>query len=164
MKGNMTMAITGNASDQYFEKMWNMRPLEILLLLANLLTFFGLSVWQLRTTRWIRYLVFMALLVMGAQLLIEGPRWQMIPAYALSGVFFLVWLFQSGNPAREGSRRNLAGRFAAGLVIGLGILGLVISIVLPIIIPVFRFTSNRPYGIGTVTYHWVDADLPERHC
>ena len=41
-------------------------------------------------------------------------------------------------------------------------LGLAVSIILPEVIPVFRFPPpTGPYGIGTVTYHWVDADRPE---
>jgi predicted dienelactone hydrolase len=51
---------------------------------------------------------------------------------------------------------------AAGLVAALGILGLVVSIILPIIILVFRFPQpTGPYKIGTVTYHWVDTARPE---
>jgi predicted dienelactone hydrolase len=53
-------------------------------------------------------------------------------------------------------------RLAAGLAIGLGVLGLAVSIVLPIMLPVFRFPHpSGPYEIGTLTYHWVDADRPE---
>jgi predicted dienelactone hydrolase len=39
---------------------------------------------------------------------------------------------------------------------------LIVSIILPIMLPVFRFPHpSGPYKIGTLTYHWVDADRPE---
>jgi hypothetical protein len=51
-----------------------MRPVETLLLFANLLTFFVLAVPRLRAMRWTRYLALITLLIAGAQALVEGPR------------------------------------------------------------------------------------------
>ena len=84
-----------------------MRPIETLLLLANLLTFFILAVPRLFAMRWTGYSALIALLVAVAQVLVEGPRWQMIPAYALTGLLFLVWLLHNnakagGTPYRNG--------------------------------------------------------------
>jgi hypothetical protein len=81
----------------------------------------------------------------------------MVPAYVLTGLFFLVWLLQmttlAGRPVN---------RLAVGLAIGLATLTLVISAALPIVTPAFRFPRpSGPYGIGTLTYHWVDAAWPE---
>ncbi|NTU83969.1 MAG: hypothetical protein HGA45_32125 [Chloroflexales bacterium] len=37
-----------------------------------------------------------------------------------------------------------------------------LTFALPIILPIFRFPPpSGPYAIGTLTYHWVDADRPE---
>jgi len=66
-----------------------MRPFETLLLLANLLTLFLLAVPLPRAVRWMRHSAPIALLIAVAQVLMEGPRWQMVPAYALTGPFFL---------------------------------------------------------------------------
>jgi predicted dienelactone hydrolase len=96
------------------------------------------------------------------QVLVEGYRWQMIPAYALSGLLFLVWLLQTIVPAGTALGGGLDNRLAAGLAIGLGVLGLAVSIVLPIVLPVFRLPPpTGPYAIGTLTYHWVDAHRGE---
>jgi pimeloyl-ACP methyl ester carboxylesterase len=39
---------------------------------------------------------------------------------------------------------------------------LIVSIALPVVVPVFRFAPpTGPDGIGTVTYHWVDGSRPE---
>ncbi|MDQ3248144.1 MAG: carboxylic ester hydrolase, partial [Chloroflexota bacterium] len=135
-----------------------MRPIETLLSLTNLLTFFGLAIPQPDALFWMRYLAPIALLIAIAQALVEGPRWQMFPAYALTGLFFLVWLLRNtvltGGPIGQILNNRL--------VVGLGVIGLAVSVALPIILPVFRFSHpNGPYEIGTLTYHWVDADRPE---
>src|SRR5215216_1941469 len=139
-----------------------MRPIETVLLLANLLAFFVLAVPRLRAVRWTRYSAPIALLIAGAQALLEGPRWQMVPAYALAGLFFLIWLLPNIAPAGGSAGQGRTNRLAAGLAVGLGVLGLAVSVALPVVVPVFRFPQpSGPYGIGTLTYHWKDADRPE---
>lgn len=119
-----------------------MRPIEILLSLANLLAFLVLAVPRLRAVPWLRHLAPMALAIAIAQVLVEGPRWQMLPAYALAGLFFLIWLLRYVTPAGGPARQKRTNRLAAGLAIGLGALGLAVSIVLPIVLPVFRFRTR----------------------
>ncbi|MEP7288204.1 MAG: carboxylic ester hydrolase [Chloroflexota bacterium] len=139
-----------------------MRPLEILLSLANLLTFCILVILQRHTIQWRGYLALIAVLIAGVQVLAEGPRWQMIPAYALTGVFLLVGLLQNFAPVGGILQQILNNRFAIGLSVGVGILGLAVSIALPTVLPVFRFPRpNGSYQIGTVTYHWVDTSRHE---
>jgi len=139
-----------------------MRPFENLLSLANLLTLILLVIPLPRAMGWMHLWVPVALLIAVAHVLVEGERWQMVPAYALTGLFLLVWLQQ--NIARAGGRsgRKRTYGLAFGLAIGLGVFGLVVSIILPIILPVFRFQHpTGPYEIGTLTYHWVDVGRPE---
>jgi predicted dienelactone hydrolase len=139
-----------------------MRPIEILLSLANLLAFLVLAVPRLRAVPWLRHLAPIALPIAIAQVLVEGPRLQMVPAYALAVLFFVVWLLRYVTPAGGPAQQKRTNRLAAGLASGLGVLGLAISIVLPIMLPMFRFPHpSGPYEIGTLTYHWVDADRPE---
>ncbi len=112
--------------------------------------------------RWVRYLAPAVVLIAVAQAAVEGPRWQMVPAYVLTGLFFLVWLWQKIAPAGGTAGQGLTHRLAIGLAIGLGALGLVVSIALPIVFPVIRFPRpSGPYAIGTMTYHWVDVSRPE---
>lgn len=54
-----------------------MRPVEILLSLANLLTFCILAIPRLRAIHWMGYLALITVLIAGIQMLVEGPRWQM---------------------------------------------------------------------------------------
>ena len=72
-----------------------MRPLELLLVLVNLLTFAVLAVPRLHAVRWMGYVAYLAVLIAIAQMIVEGPRWQMVPAYVLTGLLFLIWLLQS---------------------------------------------------------------------
>jgi hypothetical protein len=57
-----------------------MRPIEIMLLLANLLTFIALEVPLPGALSWMRHFAPITLVIAFAQLLMEGPRWQMVPA------------------------------------------------------------------------------------
>ena len=75
-----------------------MRPIETLLTLSNLCTFFVLAIPQLRAVCWMRHSAPIALLIAVAQVLTEGPRGQMVPAYTLVGLFFLVWLLRNTVP------------------------------------------------------------------
>ena len=139
-----------------------MRPLEILLVVAELVAFLVLVVQLPPEARWMRHAALAPLPIAVAQVLVEGPRWQMVPAYVLAGLFFLVWLLQTVAPASLPAGRSTAERVATGLAAGLGALALAVSVLLPVLIPVFRFPPpGGPYEIGTVTYHWVDAARPE---
>ena len=86
-----------------------MRPIESVLLLANLLAFFVLAVRLPRAVRWVRHLAPIALPIAGAQVLLEGPRWQMVPAYALAVLFFVVWLLRYVTPAGPPGRNGPIG-------------------------------------------------------
>jgi pimeloyl-ACP methyl ester carboxylesterase len=134
------------------------RPIEMLLLLANLLTFFVLTVPLPRAIFWMRYSSPVTLLIAVVQVLLEGSRWQMFPAYALSGLFFLVWLLQNFAASSGTVGQSLTYWLAALL----SVFGLVVSVVLPIILPVFHFSQpSGTYPIGTLTYHWLDAARQE---
>ncbi len=138
-----------------------MRPLEVLLLLANLVTFLALVVPRFQALPGTRVLAPLAVVIVAAQVLFEGPRWQMVPAYLLSGVLFMVWPLrqrQAGDPAS----RSRVQRLAAGSGTLLGLICLSAASILPILIPVFRFPRpTGPYAIGTVTYYWVDSSRAE---
>ena len=134
-----------------------MRPFETLLLFANLLAFFVSIISLPGAARWMRHLAPFALLIAGVQALVEGPRWQMIPAYVLAALFLLIWLSSILRPGGVPVRQWLAR-----LMIGLAVLALLVSAVLPVVLPVFRFPKpTGPYAIGTLTYHWVDTSRPE---
>ena len=142
-----------------------MRTWESLLLLADLMAFLVLSIRQVRGRLWMRHspaIVFVTLVMAAVQLLAEGPRWQMLPAYALTVLFLLAWLLQNSAPMGGLNGRKRPHPTAAAIAIALGALGLAIAVALPMLVPVFRFAHpSGPYAIGTLTYHWVDASRAE---
>jgi hypothetical protein len=120
-----------------------MRPLEIVLSLANLLAFCILLIPRPDATRWMAHMPLVAVLAAGLQPLVEGPRWQMIPAYVLALVFLLVRLVGTALPVDVHVNRGVRG-----MSIGLGVPVLLVSIFLPIVLPVFRFPPpGGPYPI-----------------
>jgi predicted dienelactone hydrolase len=139
-----------------------MRPIEILLSIANLLTFLVLAIRLPGAGRWTRHLAPVALLVAASQALLEGPRWQLIPAYVLAGLSFLVWVRRSISRMEGRVAHQPTDRPATGCGVALSVIGLMASSVLPIALPVFHFPPpSGPYGIGTVTHHWVNARRAE---
>ena len=135
-----------------------MRPLEALLLIVNFLTLFALAVPRLRAVCRMGYSALIALSIAVAQFLAEGPRWQIVPAYALTGLFFLVWMLQ--NRTRVGEPTGC--KWIKRIAISLAAATLAISIALPIVVPVFSFPHpSGPYAIGTLTYHWIDENRLE---
>ena len=110
-----------------------MRPLEVLLSLANLLTFLALVVPRLRAVPWVRFAAPASVLFCVLQVVLEGPRWQMGPAYLLSALVFLGWPLSP----REGATAkapSLARWFAAGAGTLVGLVWLSTSIVLPLLV------------------------------
>ena len=139
-----------------------MRTWESLLLLADLMAFLVLSIPQMRARLWMRHSPAIALVMASAQSLAEGPRWQMLPAYALTVLFLLAWLLQNFAPTGGPTERKRPHPIAAAVAVALGALGLAIAAALPMMVPVFRFAHpSGPYAIGTLTYHWVDAARSE---
>ena len=80
-----------------------MSPLEILLSLATRLAFCILATPRLRALHWMGYVALITVLIAGIQIRVEGPRWEMIPAYVFAGVFALVWLLPNFAPAGASS-------------------------------------------------------------
>ncbi|WP_171074937.1 alpha/beta hydrolase family protein [Nonomuraea basaltis] len=134
-----------------------MRPFEIVLLVADVVAFVVLVIPPRGRVEWLRHAALVPPAAMAAHLLVEGPRWQMIPAYGLG----LAFAFAGGRllrGVRAPGRRRWPRLFGAGL----GVLGLVVSAALPAALPIFGFPEpTGPYDVGTLTYHWVDADRPE---
>lgn len=135
-----------------------MRPLEILLTLLNLATFLALAAPRQHALNAARFLPVAALLAAGAQILLEGARWQMAPAYAVSVLLLVARLAGVKGAGVHGPLRRVVGYVGAIF----GVLVLIFTCFLPLAFPVFRFPPpTGPYAIGTLTYHWIDASRAE---
>jgi predicted dienelactone hydrolase len=134
-----------------------MRPFEILILLFIAPALLWPILIRARP-RWIDLLVLAAPAVALLQLVAEGYRWQMIPAYAL-----VVLLFLFGPLLRRRSRLDGARRRIVSIGIGLlGLLALLVAVALPALLPVPRVPQpTGSYPVGTVSMHLVDRSRDE---
>ncbi|MQA97008.1 MAG: carboxylic ester hydrolase [Streptosporangiales bacterium] len=145
-----------------------MRAWEIVLVTADLLAFCVVVAARLRVRA--GYLAATAPVAAVVQALVEGPRWQLIPAYLAAALFAAICAVAARRARRTGAAPGGTGITARrwGWRVGRGLGGvagavlLVVSVAVPVALPVFRFPApSGPYGIGTATYHWVDETRPE---
>jgi predicted dienelactone hydrolase len=142
-----------------------MRILEILTLATLLTTFIGVFVPERKRPRWIAFLPGLAVLLVLAHLVLEGYRWQMVPAYGLTVLAFLAAvpsLVRKADPQRKPSSR---GRRALAIIAAvLGLLVLVVAAALPALLPVFRLPEpTGPYAVGTRYAYWIDKGRPDTY-
>ncbi|MCZ7671100.1 MAG: hypothetical protein M5U34_30130 [Chloroflexi bacterium] len=99
-----------------------------------------------------------AVILLLFQLIIEGYRWQMLPAYALVIGLFLGTLPRLWRPRASAKKRS--GWAMTGSVVGL--LVWLAALALPYALPVPKLPDvTGPYAIGTQTFHLVDDSRDE---
>ena len=141
-----------------------MQMLEILTLATLLLTFIGFFVHR-RKPRWMAFLPSLVVLLVLAHLVLEGYRWQMIPAYALTALTFLATvrgIIQGTDPQGKTPSRGRRALTIIGTVLGL--LVLIVAAALPALLPVFRLPEpTGPHAVGTRYFYWVDRGRPDTY-
>jgi predicted dienelactone hydrolase len=142
-----------------------MRILEILTLATLLTTFIGVFVPERKRPRWMAFLPGLAVLLVLAHLVMEGYRWQMVPAYGLTVLTFLATvpgLVRRADPQRKPSSRGRRALVIIGAILGL--LVLVVAAALPALVPVFRLPEpTGPYAVGTRYTYWIDKERPDTY-
>jgi predicted dienelactone hydrolase len=135
-----------------------MRLFEILVLLAILPTLLWPIFIGREKPRWIALLSLLTILFAIIHLIVEGYRWQMVPAYTLACIVFIMNLRRLlGSSGAPRSRRWLS--ITASLA-GLLILG--VATALAALLPVPRLPHlTGTYNVGTVSYHWIDSSREE---
>jgi hypothetical protein len=125
-----------------------MRPFEI-----TLLAILGLEslrlIWgaQLRL-KGIPVLPALAIAASILQIIAEGYRWQMLPAYLLAIVFFLTGSLIPHSPNRRKRR---------WILVALAIVALVLAAGLPVLLPVPQLDNpGGPFAVGTTTLYLDD--------
>jgi predicted dienelactone hydrolase len=87
-------------------------------------------------------------------LIVEHYRWQMVPAYVLTAILFLLALRNRSRPLADQPRR--AWRLLGGMILQLAVL--LLCAAPPILFPVPRLpVPGGPYQIGTVSYDLTDT-------
>lgn len=139
-----------------------MRTGEVLLLVADSIAFYALAKPLTFIMRWVRHSAPAAVLIAVTQFLTEGPRWQMAPAYVLTGALLMIWLWRHLPPRGDRPVWRRTGGLVWGFGVATGVVMLIVSAALPVVLPVFRFPyPTGPYRIGTLTYDWTDTGRPE---
>jgi len=140
------------------------RPFEILLLAANLPPLLWPLLSRRKRPRWIDFLPLVAVLLLLIHLIREGYRWQMVPAYALTGLAFLLTVWRAFRPGPVPADKPVSRWRKAFSIPGhlLGLLLLAVAAALAAILPVPRLPDlTGPYPVGTVSYHWIDPSRDE---
>lgn len=112
--------------------------------------------------RW-RFIGVVAFLVAIGLLIVEGYRWQMVPAFVLGLLFVLcaIWGW-APQPATAVWRGSWPRKLLGLAVLGVAFLAVVVAVALPVLLPVFRFPRpGGPHALGTTSLHLVDEDRPE---
>ncbi len=134
-----------------------MRLFEIVILLLDLL----IIVWPRLTTRrpaWADFLPLAAVNLVVVHVLLEGYRWQMVPAYVFTGLLFLLSLPRLRRPAPASTPRG----WLAFVWSGLSLLLLLAIAAPPVLFPVPVFPKPVGlYQVGTVSYYRMDEARAE---
>lgn len=145
-----------------------MRPLEILTLLLLGASACVPLVRRARRPPWLSRVPALALGCAALQMLIEGYRWSMVPAYALAVLFtvlFAVPSFVRRRRASHGRPSEAESRARRAIQIGGAVVGLLVvagAALPPAMFPVFALpVPSGPLAIGTVAVDLVDSTRAE---
>jgi formylglycine-generating enzyme required for sulfatase activity len=135
-----------------------MQPLETLTLGTILLVFLSLILPRSWRPRWTAYLPGAAVPFLLLHLLLEGARWQMVPAYVLVAALFLATvrhILPGAEPQRKPASCWRKGLAISGMVLGL--LVLVLAVALPNLWPVRRLWKPTEPGVGETRVRAADG-------
>jgi hypothetical protein len=134
-----------------------MRLLEMLLLIVLALTLVAIPLTWTKRPKWLRFLAAFPAIVMLLQIVIEGYRWQMAPAYALTTIVFLAGLPTMIKGQQPSATPQRASRALAIIGCFVGLVIVWITIELSAQVPAFKMpVPGGPYAIGTRTFLLVD--------
>lgn len=132
-----------------------MRLFEVLILLIDLLVI-GWGFVPGKRPKWTHLLPITAVLLIPLHLFIEGYRWQMAPAYGLTGLVLLL----EARFLQKTSGATKRGLTIAGSVVG--VLVWLAAFGLPYLLPVPKLPEpTGAFAIGSITYYLRDAARDE---
>lgn len=134
-----------------------MRSLEIFSLIVLAVVLVKMAIPWSKQPRWLAFLPAFPVFAMLFQVFIEGYRWQMVPAYALSGIVFLAGLPSMLRDQRRSGKSKRVPAFLAviGSLVGLAVVW--ITVELCVQVPVFRMpVPSGSFAVGTRTFLLVD--------
>jgi len=137
------------------------RTIEILVLTTLFVRLVGYAFPPIKRSRCIDFIPSLAVLLTVIHLVLEKFRWQMVPVYGLTLLFFLLsirWIKRGRRPPDKQPPRQVL--LIVGFLFRLLIFTLVTA--LPILLPVFRLPEpTGSYLVGTTNLYLVDNTRPE---
>ena len=138
-----------------------MRIIEILILGTLILALTANFRPAQKRPSWTNFLPGIAILFILIHLHVEGYRWQMVPAYTLAMILFVLsipsLLGEKITPSTGRGRRILSGVGKAA-----GFMLLVLAAALSTLFPVFKMPDpTGPYAVGTTSFAFTDDSRPE---
>ena len=146
-----------------------MRSIEVLTLLALLFSLLAHLIPRSRRPRWLSRLPALAAILVVIHLVVEGYRWQMVPAYALAAFLvsgMVLWSRGAAtqHPPTPSRLRRILGILGAIVGFILGLTTLALAALLSTALPVFTLPEpTGPYAIGTQYYLWTDTSRPDEY-
>ncbi|SMF85236.1 Predicted dienelactone hydrolase [Paenibacillus uliginis N3/975] len=139
-----------------------MRIMEVVLVTFNVVMLLWLVVGQQKSRQLLWGGLAVSAVLLVVQGWVDGWRWPLIPAYALTLAPLWALLLDIRRRARSGQggiQKRGVRRIAA--LLSAFFYGTV-TVAAPLLLPVFTFDEPAgPYGIGTVAYHWIDNTRKE---
>ncbi|MGZ7148831.1 alpha/beta hydrolase family protein [Bacillus sp. BC08] len=128
---------------------------ETVLIIVNF-SFLGCTLFfSEKIKRWSVFILTVAFGVVVVQLIVEGYRWQMIPAYLSPIILTICYLFAE-------SKKNVKSCAAVTVKILLLVIYLTLAVMFPSLMPVVLFEKvSGPFKVGTTLYHWIDYERKE---
>jgi predicted dienelactone hydrolase len=140
-----------------------MRVFEILILAALFVNLAGYLVPSAKRPRSLFYVPFLAAVLVLLHVVIERPRWQMVPAYVWC-LLLIVMSFSQLRKRQEDSRppARLLVRVLSGAGKLIALVVFLLSAAVPWLFPVVDLPRpSGPYAVGTTALHLVDPNRPE---
>ena len=138
-----------------------MRIIEILIL-GTLILALAAPFWPAKKRpSWTNFFPGIAILLILIHLVVEGYRWQMVPAYTLAILLFILSI-----PRLLGKKiippTGLGRRILSAIGIAAGFMVFVVAAALPALFPVFQMPEpTGPYAVGTTSFAFTDDSRPE---
>jgi pimeloyl-ACP methyl ester carboxylesterase len=132
--------------------MFNMRPFEIVFIVINL-TVIGFYFFpEEQRPRQLRFLATLGIAALLAHLLVEKPRWQLVPAYILT-LYLLLKTWQEYLHDQQPHRFHWPIMLSGSWLL---------FCALPVLVPVPVLpTPDGPYAVGSTTFYWTDNNRIE---
>ncbi|MCK5662353.1 MAG: hypothetical protein KAI17_02655 [Thiotrichaceae bacterium] len=143
-----------------------MRILEITLIVSLAIYFIGSFLKKRKRPFWLASIPYAALIISLLHVFIEGSRWQMYIAYALTVLFFVLSILRKIRYNRIDQKELALSKlklFGVKIALVFGMLFLAISAFLAHIFPVPTLPApTGPHKVGTTFFHFIDYNREEK--